>query len=258
VFDGPPSPLKRRVLAERRAARAKAEALHEQAVQRGDAQDAWAKAVSSTRLTGAMVRDAQRLLDLLGVPWMQAPADAEAQAAHLAARGEAWAACSKDFDTLLYGAPRHLRFLSFQGKEWLPSKGTFRAVEPELLELDAELARLGLTRAQLVEAAILVGTDFHPGVRGYGPKKAVAALRQWGSLAHAPPELRDALAGWEEVRDHFLHAPAVDAAMPALRKPDPDGVVGFLVGERGFAEARVRAALERLGKPSATRLDEFG
>ncbi|HEV8359500.1 MAG TPA: flap structure-specific endonuclease [Candidatus Thermoplasmatota archaeon] len=257
VFDGPPSPRKRRVLDQRRAARAKAEEQRVQALQRGDLADAWSKAVSSTRLTHAMVQDAQRLLDLLGVPWIEAPGDAEAQAAHYAAKGVAWAAASKDFDTLLYGAPRLLRFLSFQGKEWLPSQRRFRDVPPEILELGAELARLGLTRAQLVEAALLVGTDLHEGVRGYGPKKAVAALKVWSSLDAAPGAVQDALGDWRALRDEFLAPRVVDVAPPAPRAPDPEGVVAFLVGERAFHEGRVRAALQRLAKPKAARLDDF-
>lgn len=258
VFDGPPSPRKRRVLQERRAARDKAARLREQALARGDAQDAWAKAVRSTRLTRDMVLDAQRLLDLLGVPWMEAPGDAEAQCAFLAARGKAWAAASKDFDALLYGAPRQLRFLSFQGREWLPSRGTFRKVEPEVLELEEQLARLGLTREQLVEAALLVGTDFLEGARGYGPKRAVEALRKWGSLERAPPELLAALGpGWGEARDAFLHPPVADVEVPPPRPPDAAGVTAFLAGERGFREERVRAALARMAQPRSRRLDEF-
>lgn len=259
VFDGPPSPLKRAVLAERRAARDKAEAQRAAALARGDLADAFAKAVASTRLTRPMVEDAQRLLDLLGLPWMRAPHDAEAQCAHLAARGQAWAAASKDFDTLLYGAPRLVRFLSFQGKEWLPSQGRFREVKPELLELAEQLRLLGLTREQLVEAALLVGTDSTAGVRGYGPKKAVAALAKWGTLAAAPEAVREALGPhWQDARREFLEPAVEDAEVPRPRPPDVEGTVRFLAGERAFREQRVRDALERMRQPRLRRLDDFG
>lgn len=260
VFDGPPSPLKRAVLDERRALRARAEVQRAEALQRGDLADAFAKAVTSTRLTGDMVRDAQHLLDLLGLPWTRAPHDAEALCAHLCAQGQVWAAASKDFDTLLYGAPRLVRFLSFQGKEWLPSVGKFRDVKPEVLEMDAQLRHLGLTREQLVEAALLVGTDFTPGVKGYGPKKAVAALRKWGTLAAAPENVREALGPrWPEARAHFLAPPATgEPDVPKPRPPDVDGTVRFLAGERDFREQRVRDALERMLQPRLRRLDDFG
>jgi flap endonuclease-1 len=258
VFDGPPHPLKRRRLQERRAAREKAEAQRAAALERGDLQEAFAKAVGGTRLTRSMVEDAQRLLDLLGLPWMRAPHDAEAQCAWLCAQGHAWAAASKDFDTLLYGAPRLVRFLSFQGKEWLPSQGKFRDVHPEVLELEEQLRHLGLTREQVVEAALLVGTDVTEGVRGYGPKKAVAALAKWGTLANAPAPVREALGPWEEARDHFLQPPHDEAPLPASRRPDVGGVVRFLAEERDFREQRVRDALERMVRPTVRRLDEFG
>jgi flap endonuclease-1 len=35
----------------------------------------------------------------------QAPAEGEAQAAHMAQKPDVWAAASKDYDTLMFGAP---------------------------------------------------------------------------------------------------------------------------------------------------------
>ena len=54
----------------------------------------------------------------------------------MAREGRVWAAASKDYDTLLFGAPRLVRFLTIAGKEFLPSQGTFRPLIPEVLELD--------------------------------------------------------------------------------------------------------------------------
>jgi flap endonuclease-1 len=81
------------------------------------------------------------------------------------------AAASKDYDCLLFGAPRLLRFLTVSGKEFLPSKGVFRAITPELVETESLLNHYGITREQLIDLAILVGTDFNDGVKGIGPKR---------------------------------------------------------------------------------------
>jgi flap endonuclease-1 len=260
VFDGRPPELKRAEIEKRRQSKAKAEREYAEAVARGDRPAMWAKVVMTTRLTREMKEDAQRLLELLGIPWVQAPSEAEAQAAWFAKQGRAWAVSSKDYDTLLFGAPRLARFVGVRGREYLPSKGVSRIVPPELIDLAAMLKALGLTHRQLVDAAILIGTDFNEGVKGVGPKTAVKLLREHGTLEEMPAKVRDRLpSNVETVRDCFL-SPDVDVS-PEVRagRFDPEGVVAFLSGERGFAEDRVRAAVDRLrdAGPSPRTLDDF-
>lgn len=101
------------------------------------------------------------LLRLMGLPVVQAPSEGEAQAAHMARSGAVWAAASKDYDSLLFGAPRLVRFLTISGKEFLPSAGTFRPITPEVIDLDRMLLAFDITREQLVDVGILVGTDFN-------------------------------------------------------------------------------------------------
>ena len=260
VFDGKPPELKWREIEKRRAAKAKAEREYEAAVARGDRAAAWSKAVMTTRLTREMKEDAQRLLELLGIPWVQAPSEGEAQAAWFAKEGRAWAVSSKDYDALLFGTPRLARFVGVRGREFLPSKGVSRIVPPELIDLAAMLRTLGLTHRQLVEAAILVGTDFNEGVHGVGPKTAVKLLREHGTLEELPAKVRDVLpANTDDVRAYFL-APEVDDKPDIhVGRLDLEGTIAFLCGERGFAEERVRSAIRRLESmgPRARTLEDF-
>lgn len=261
VFDGPPPELKRAEIEKRRAAREKAAAAYRAAVAAGDRATAWSKAVSSTRLTRAMVDDAKTLLDLLGIPWVQAPSEGEAQAAFLARRGDVWAAGSKDYDSLLFGAPRLVRFLAIGSTEFLPSLGRSRKVAPETLDLEENLHTLGLTREQLVDAALLVGTDFFDGVRGIGPKTAVKRIREWGSLDAAPPEIREKLpANLQDIRTFFLDPPVRQDADLRPRPVQEAEVVRFLCGERGFSRERVLPILRRLASASVRThtLEDFG
>ncbi len=186
VFDGTPPPLKEREIEKRKAAREKAAKEYELALQGGDYGTAWSKAVMASRLTREMVAEAKTLLGYLGIPCVQAPSEGEAQAAWLARQGIAWAVGSKDYDSLLFGAPRLARFLTMSGTEWLPSQGRARRLTPEIIELEPWLRNLGLSREQLVDAAILIGTDFDEGVRGIGPKKAVKLIRETGGLDAVP------------------------------------------------------------------------
>src|SRR2546430_7950598 len=125
-----------------------------------------------------MVEDAHRLLEYLGVPYVQAPSEGEAQAAYMAARGDVWAAASQDYDSLLFGATKLVRNLAISGKRKLPMREAYVQVDPEIIELTATLESLGLMREQLKDLGILIGTDLNPdGFKGSGPKTAHNLLR---------------------------------------------------------------------------------
>src|SRR5262245_7983928 len=133
VFDGKPPSLKSAEIDKRRRTRERYEAETEEARAAGDLARAYSKSTMTSRLTREMVGEARELLRLLGIPTIEAPGEGEAQAAFMAERGEVWAAASKDYDSLLFGAPRLLRFLTFSGKEFLPSTASFRPITPELI-----------------------------------------------------------------------------------------------------------------------------
>ncbi len=260
VFDGPPPEIKRAEIARRREAREKAKREYEEALERGDLGTAFSKAVSSTRLTRDMTEEAKTLLGYLGIPWVQAPSEGEAQAAFLAQRGDVWAASSKDYDSLLFGAPRLVRFLAVGSTEFLPSVGRSRLVPPEILDLEENLRGLGITQEQLVDAALLVGTDFNEGVRGIGPKTAVKRIREWSSLDAAPPEVRAQLPeDLQAIREFFLHPPVAADVGVGRRRVQPDAVRRFLCDERDFSLERVDRALKMLASlgQTSTRLDDF-
>jgi flap endonuclease-1 len=246
VFDGRPPAEKATEIARRRAVRERYEGEAEAARAAGDRATAYSKSTMTSRLTVQMVSEARELLSLLGLPAVQAPSEAEAQAAHIAQRGDAWAAASKDYDVLLFGAPRVVRFLTISGKEFLPSKGTFRPITPEVIDVERMLRALGITRPQLVDLGLLIGTDFHPGIRGIGPKKALALVIKHGSIERMPPAVRDAFGDdLERLRSIYLEPEVTDHYDVARLECDVDGVVRFLCDEHAFGRERVVAALER-------------
>ena len=249
VFDGAPPVRKAREIAKRRAIKQRYVEERERALARGDLAEAYSKSTMTSRLTRDMVGEARELLRLMGVPTVQAPSEGEAQAAHMAASSpEIWAAASKDYDSLLFGAPTLVRFLSISGKEFLPSKGTFKPIIPETIDLAALLEGWGITREGLIDLAILVGTDFNEGIKGIGPKKALALVQKHGGIEQMPEEIQGALGDLDvidEVRGIFLNPDVTSDYDLRHNEPDLDGVVRFLCDEREFARDRVNAALER-------------
>ena len=249
VFDGAPPPRKAEEIAKRRAGRERYEEERAAALASGDLAKAYSKATMTSRLTREMVAEARELLRLMGVPTVQAPSEGEAQAAHMAATSRGvWAAASKDYDSLLFGAPRLVRFVTISGKEFLPSQGTFRPIVPEVLVLERLLAEWRISREALVDLAILVGTDFNAGIKGIGPKKALALLQQHGRIENLPEQIRESLGDDEvvnEVRRIVLSPSVTDAFDIVQLEPDLDGIVRFLCDDREFSRERVDAAIER-------------
>jgi len=251
VFDGKPNPLKRRTIEMRREARKKAEAEYVEAVSKKDYAKAWSKAVMTGRVTGSVLDDSKHLLTLMGIPWLEALEDAEAQASYMAAKGDVWAVGSKDYDCLLYGAPILARYLTLTGREWLPAQRRSRPLIPELIRLSEKLALLGITREQLVDLAILVGTDFNQGVKGIGPKKALKIVRDYGSIEKMPEEMRSKLTeDLNNVRQVFLKPRVLEKYLLKRSPPDRDGLIKFLSEERGFNKERVERLTERLTRRS--------
>ena len=249
VFDGTPPALKAREVAKRRAVRERYEQERDAALARGDTAGAYSKATMTSRLTRDMVAEARELLRLMGIPTVQAPSEGEAQAAYMAATSPAvWAAASKDYDSLLFGAPRLVRFLGIAGKEFLPSQGTFRPIVPEIIELARLLDALRIDREGLIDLALLVGTDFNDGVKGIGPRKALKLVQEHGRIAAMPREIRE-LVGEpdfvESVRQLYLQPSVTDDFTTEAFEPDLDGIVRFLCDEREFGRERVLAALDR-------------
>ncbi|HET9219677.1 MAG TPA: flap endonuclease-1 [Terriglobia bacterium] len=246
VFDGKPPALKSAEIARRRSIKERYDAEYKEAIQAGDLERAYSKATMTSRLTREMADEARELLRLLGMAVVQAPSEGEAQAAHMAAAGTVWAAGSKDYDCLLFGTPRLLRFLTISGKEFLPSKGAFRAITPELIETRDLLGHYKITREQLIDLAILVGTDFNDGVKGIGPKKALKLVSEFGMIDNMPAEIRDVVGPVVgDIRSIFMHPEVTDDYSIRFDPPDLGGVIRFLCDEHEFSRERVTAALDR-------------
>lgn len=247
VFDGKPPDLKIRTLEARRGYRERARKEWEAAVSRGDYPTAWSKAVTMNSLTRAMADDAKIVLALLGVPRVQAPQEAEAEAAHMAIRGDVWAANSRDYDSVLFGSPRLVRYVTISGQEFLPSKGIARPLIPELIELEKLLDSLQITRQQLVDLAILVGTDFNRGIKGVGPKTALRLIREHRSLEGLPEIYRNNLPeNVDALREIFLTPVVANEYDIRFGELNPEGLRYFLCEERSFSPEKVELAIRRM------------
>ncbi|MDT7859799.1 MAG: flap endonuclease-1 [Candidatus Calditenuis sp.] len=263
VFDGQPPELKKETIRKRVEAKKVAAEKYEQAVKAGDIEAARKYASQTASLEEYMLQSAKELLEAMGVPYVMAPSEGEAQAAYMAMKGYVWASASQDYDSILFGSPRLVRNLSVVGRRKLPGRKEYVEVSPELIRAEKLFASLNLTREQLIDMAILIGTDYFEGVKGVGPKRALQLIREFGTAEKALKALNvEPKVDIEEVRKLFLNPQVTDDFKLEWRPVDPERVKRVLCDEHDFSEERVEKAmrelLERQRKTAGeTRLDQW-
>ncbi len=253
VFDGKPNPLKRGTLRARRERKEKAKVQWEEALEKGDLETARIKAQQTSKLTREMVGQAVQLLKYMGVPSVDAPEEGEAQASHMALKGDVFAASSQDFDALLFGAPKLVRNLTLAGRRKMPRRNVYVDVVPELLELEDVLAELEISREQLVDLGVLMGTDFNEGVKGIGPKKALKLVKEFGSGAEAISTKKLDLPGFDKVREIFLRPRVKDDYEMAWGSMSKENIEEFLCEEHDFSRTRIQTTLAKIEEGEKAR-----
>jgi flap endonuclease-1 len=173
VFDGTAPELKAATQAARSKIRLEAAQKHKSAVEVGDHEAAKKYAKQTGHITREMVAEAKELISAMGLPVVQALGDAEAQAAYMARKGKVWAIVSQDYDSVIFGSPRSIRNLTVSQKK----KGS-QLVVPEMINLTKTLNALKIDLPKLVDAAILMGTDYNQGIKGIGPKTAIKIVQE--------------------------------------------------------------------------------
>ena len=252
VFDGKPPALKKNLLEQRRRRKIKAQIEWEAAIEAGDTETARTKAQQTTRLDSNVIAESKNLLDLLGIPWVDAPSEGEAQVASLLNQGMVDYGASQDFDTILFGASKLVRNLTLSGRRKLPKQQKWIEVSPEIIDTEKSFQNLGLNREQLVDVAILMGTDFNPGIDGIGPKKGLKLLQEFGNAEDALDKLGKKIENLDEVRSLFLNHPIVEFT-PEWNTPNAESTLSYLCSDYSFNKNRVEKALEKFveAKPRA-------
>lgn len=245
VFDGKPHQLKYETINERREIKKKAEIEWQIALEAGDLEKAKSKAQQTSRLTPEMINESKMLLEYLGIPYVVAPSEGESQASYMARKGDVWAAASQDFDALLFGSPILVRNLTITGRRKLPGKQIYVDVTPEIINLDSALKSLEITREQLVDLGILVGTDFNDGIKGVGAKTALKLIKEHKTIEKVLEFKNTSIKNYETIKDIFLKPDVTDDYKIDIGKIDTECLKKFLCEERGFSESRVDAGLKK-------------
>jgi flap endonuclease-1 len=250
VFDGAPPKLKSGELAKRFQRKQEATESLEEAKETGTAEDVEKYSRRTVRVTREHNAECQELLKLMGVPYIIAPTEAEAQCAALARAGKVYAAASEDMDTLTFRTPVLLRHLTFSEARKEPIQE---------INLAAVLEGLGMEYEQFVDLCILLGCDYLDPIPKVGPTTALKMIRDHGTLENVVAAIEADTKGkfvipedwpYQDARELFYHPNVKDGEGPDCdfkwTAPDTEGLVKFLVAGKGFNEDRVRSGAKKL------------
>ena len=260
VFDGKPPDLKGGELQKRAERREEAQKALDKATEAGDDAEIEKFNRRLVKVTKDHCKEAKELLSLMGVPYVDAPCEAEAQCAALVKSGKVYGTATEDMDALTFGSSVLLRHLTFSEARKMPVQE---------FNYEKVLAGLELSREAFIDLCILLGCDYCDSIKGVGPKRAMELIREHktleGIIANIDKKKFQIPEDWnfEKARQLFLTPEIADAEELDLKWTDPDeeGLVKFLCGDRQFSEDRVRAGVKKMlkSKSSGTqgRLDTF-
>ncbi len=259
VFDGKPPAMKKGELNKRSDKRDEAEEGMRAAIAEENQEDINKYKKLSVKATRQQNDDCRRLLILMGIPIVDAPSEAEAQCAEMVKSGLVYATGTEDMDTLTFGCDRLVRHLSFAASRKEP------IVEINLIKV---LEGMQLTMEQFIDVCILCGCDYTTSIPKIGAVTAYKLILKYGNMKEALMNLDERFKVPEdfypeEAAKLFSEPEVKPSSEISLKwsKPDAEGLVQFLVMEKGFNAERVLNRIKALNKAreksEQKRIDNF-
>jgi flap endonuclease-1 len=261
VFDGEPSVLKMDTIAERRKVKEEAKEKMLKAQDDEDFKEAKKFAQMTSKLDTNMIEESKKLILNLGIPIVEAKSEGEAQSAYLVGKGDAWACGSQDYDTLLFGGERLLRNFAISRSKKV--KDTTVTLDIEFISLNKFLEHYKITREQLIEMGILIGTDFFPGIKGIGQHTALNLIKKYVSLENiikeqvkvGGKEIEIEYNLIEQIKEIFLNPDIKEDYQKLVwQKINYEKIQELLIEQHNFSKQRVENALDRLRKLDSSKM----
>lgn len=260
VFDGKPPDMKSGELAKRKERREEAQKQLEKAEEAGDEENIEKFNRRLVKVSKQHNEECKELLKYMGIPYINAPGEAEAQCAALVKAGKVYATGTEDMDALTFGTTVLLRNLTVAEARKLPIKE---------YHYNRVLEELGLTKDEFIDLCILLGCDYCDSIRGIGPKRAIDLIKQHKTideiLKHLDSKKYTVPEDWmyKEARRLFQEPEVTDPEELELKwsEPDEEGLIDYMVNQKNFSEDRIRNGMKKLQKAkqgtTQGRLDSF-
>jgi flap endonuclease-1 len=239
VFDGKPPTIKYKTIEGRKIVRKKALEKMETAISEEDKIKYFKRSAQITKEQWDQCRD---LLDMMGIPYINAPEEADSQCAYLAKIGLVEAVLTEDMDILTFGSTKIIRNL------------TSHKVETTEIVLTELLDKLELSYDQFVEFCILLGSDYCSGIIDTKPKIIYEYYKKNKDITKTLEELTNndikfpEETNYEEIKKYFTK-PVVSEITDdyiKLKIPDTAKLLKKLVEEYGLIKYLIKSKLDKL------------
>jgi flap endonuclease-1 len=239
VFDGKPPQLKQKILDARKQIRKKA--LEKLSDAQNDA-DKIKYLKRSVWISKDQMDQCRELLNLMGIPYVNAPEEADSQLSYLCKSNLVYAVLTEDMDILTFGSPRIIRNLS-------SSKKT-----PIEIELNQVLSQLSITYEQFIELCILFGCDYCPNLSDVKHDKMFQTYIKYKNIEETLEDLKkeDYIIpekfDYQEAKKYFMNSTHIDITSDdlKLKKPDTAKLIELLVTKYGLIKYKVVNKLAKL------------
>jgi flap endonuclease-1 len=188
---------------------------------------------------GQVIAESRELIDVLGLQYVDAAGEAEAQCVEFVKSGKAAMVLTNDSDCLMLGVPIM--------RPWVTGKKP-----QEYIILSEVLKGLQLTFQQFQDMCILMGTDYND--RLLGPVTSLKKIREHKTL-EAVLENHKNLTEEKHVRileaaREIRNPNVIPSELFHVVRPEPATItkIGPIIVEMGMSEKRVDSALKRLKK----------
>jgi flap endonuclease-1 len=239
VFDGKPPELKYKVLNNRRQQKLNAKKKMENVETSEEKIKYFKKCVSISK---TQLDECRELLTLMGIPYIDAPEEADSQCAYLAKEGLVDAVLSEDMDILTFGSTRIVKNLISQKKN------------PIEINLNDILDKLELTYDQFIDFCILLGSDYMNGITEINSKIIFEFYNKHKNINDTLCDLKKHKfkvpenLDYDNVKYYFQNSPHIKVSLDDLKLTNINynEVLNLLVNKHGLIKYKIKNKLNKI------------
>jgi flap endonuclease-1 len=232
VFDGEPPQFKDKVLELRKNIKKKAYEKLEKAETEEDKIRYFKKTVSISK---KQLNECKELLNLMGIPYIDAPEEADSQCAYLVKVGIADSVMTEDMDILTFGADKIYRNLT-----------SFKKPTLEIC-LNNILNKIDLTYEQFIELCILFGCDYCERIKNIDPMIIYKFYYKHKNIKDTITDMKNnnycipSFDNYEIYKKYFIDSPhyKIDKNDIKLNKPDIQNLEKLLINKYALIKSKL-------------------
>jgi flap endonuclease-1 len=240
VFDGKPPSFKWQTINNRKDAKKQAsEKLNDEEMTEEDKIKYFKRTVHINKY---QIQECIELLEIMGIPYVIAPEEADSQCAELVKCGLADGVLTEDMDIMTFGANKIYRNLTSYKKDSLE------------ISMDDVLNTLNLNYDQFVELCLLFGCDYCDKLNDMKPeliyqyysknKNLIATINNIKNDGYKVDDFND----YNIYKEYFMNPPVKKINEIEVKRCDVEKLEKLLVGKYGLVKMRIINKLQFMGE----------